>query len=85
MVTNVSAIKPDRPDCTALATGLDLRTPSRSVEASAIEAAMDRFAVLVLRGQAISDARQIALTSGEHSPALPEVPTIGWNSRPRPA
>lgn len=62
MTMTISAVDPGRPDFTALVTGLDLRSPLSSVDAAAIEAAIDRYAVLVFRGQSISDAQQIAVT-----------------------
>ena len=42
--------------------GIDLTKPIDAEEAATIEAAMDRFGVLVFRGQAISDEQQIAFT-----------------------
>ncbi len=62
MTMTISAIDPGRPDFTGLVTGLDLRSPLSTVDAAAIEAAINRYAVLVFRGQAISDAGQIAFT-----------------------
>jgi alpha-ketoglutarate-dependent 2,4-dichlorophenoxyacetate dioxygenase len=42
--------------------GVDLRRPVSADEAAAIEAGMDRFAVLVFHGQDITDEQQIAFT-----------------------
>jgi len=42
--------------------GIDLTKPIDAEEAATIEAGMDRFGVLVFRGQAISDEQQIAFT-----------------------
>jgi len=42
--------------------GIDLTKPIDAEEAATIEAGMDRFGVLVIRGQAISDEQQIAFT-----------------------
>jgi len=43
-------------------TGVDLTRPISRQKAAAIEAGMDRFGVLVFRGQDISDEQQIAFT-----------------------
>ena len=43
-------------------TGVDLTKPISREEAAAIEAGMDRYGVLVFRGQAITDEQQIAFT-----------------------
>ena len=40
--------------------GVDLRTVHDSSDLASIRAAMDRFAVLVFRGQPLSDAEQLA-------------------------
>jgi alpha-ketoglutarate-dependent 2,4-dichlorophenoxyacetate dioxygenase len=42
--------------------GVDLRQPLSKAEAAAIEAGMDRYAVLVFRGQDITDDQQMAFT-----------------------
>ncbi|MBV8334099.1 MAG: TauD/TfdA family dioxygenase, partial [Alphaproteobacteria bacterium] len=42
--------------------GVDCRKPLGSAEVSAIEAGMDKYAVLVFRDQNITDAEQIAFT-----------------------
>ena len=44
------------------ATGVDLRVPLGRAEIAAIEAGMDRHAVLVFPGQAITDAQQVAFS-----------------------
>ena len=44
-------------------TGIDARRPLEPDEVAAIEAGMDRHAVLVLPGQAIDDAQQLAFTA----------------------
>jgi alpha-ketoglutarate-dependent 2,4-dichlorophenoxyacetate dioxygenase len=46
----------------AEARGVDLRHPLSPDDVSAIHAAMDRYAVLVFRGQQIDDAQQLAFT-----------------------
>ena len=43
-------------------TGVDLTKPISREEAATIEAGMDRYGVLVFRGQAISDEQQIVFT-----------------------
>jgi alpha-ketoglutarate-dependent 2,4-dichlorophenoxyacetate dioxygenase len=46
----------------AEASGLDLRQPIDAMTAAAIEAAMDRYAVLVWRGQKLSEEEQLDFT-----------------------
>ena len=48
------------PGFAALATGLDLTRPLSPAEVAAVDAAMDRHAVLVFRGQPLSQAEQVA-------------------------
>ena len=43
-------------------TGIDARRPLTATEVDAIDAGMDHYAVLVLPGQDISDAQQLAFT-----------------------
>jgi len=50
------------PDFFGEATGLDLRQPLSPADVAAIEAAMDRFAVLRFRDQPIDDAQQLAFS-----------------------
>jgi alpha-ketoglutarate-dependent 2,4-dichlorophenoxyacetate dioxygenase len=52
--------------------GVDLRQPLTSEEATAIEAGMDQHAVLIFRGQDITDDQQVAFTKnfGEIEPAI---------------
>ena len=47
-------------DFVAEVTGIDLRHPLSPAEAAAVEAAADRYAVLVFPGQDIDDAQQVA-------------------------
>lgn len=49
-----------QPDFCARVTGIDLRAPLDTESARAIEAAMDRYGVLVFPGQAIDDPQQMA-------------------------
>ena len=50
---------PTRPDFVAEISGIDLAQPLRSADRDAIESAINRYAVVVFRGQKLSDAQQI--------------------------
>ena len=54
--------RPLHPTIGAIMTGIDTRRPQSAAEIAAVEAAMDRHAVLVLPGQDIDDAQQLAFT-----------------------
>lgn len=58
------AIRPasplERPDFVGVVTGIDLREPLDAAAVAAIEAGMDRYAVLHFPGQDVSDAQQLA-------------------------
>ena len=54
--------RPLHPTIGALMTGIDTRRPQSTAEIAALEAAMDRHAVLVLPDQDITDAEQLAFT-----------------------
>ncbi len=58
------AIRPasplERPDFFGIVTGVDLREPLDAVTVAAIEAGMDRYAVLHFPGQDIADEQQLA-------------------------
>ena len=57
----ITPIEPNRiPDFAGLVEGIDLRQPISNQKIATIEAAMDRFAVLVFRHQPINDDEQIA-------------------------
>jgi len=56
------AIRPLHPTIGGEVSGADLANPLARAEVEAIEAGMDRFAVLVFRDQRISDEQQIAFT-----------------------
>ncbi|MGB0632109.1 MAG: TauD/TfdA dioxygenase family protein [Alphaproteobacteria bacterium] len=56
-------ITPITPDFAAEASGIDLRRPIDADTATDIEAAMDRYAVLVWRGQPLDDDQHMAFTS----------------------
>ena len=62
-VITIRAVDPTRqPDFFGEVAGLDLRTPLAPAEVAAIEAGMDRFAVLRFRDQPIDDDQQLAFT-----------------------
>ena len=52
----------DRPGFVGVAAGFDLTRPQTAAEAAAIEAGMDRFAVLVFHDQNLDDEAQLAFT-----------------------
>ena len=54
---------PLHPVFAALAEGIDLRSPLAAAAAREIEAAMDRYAVLVFRGQDLTQDEQLAFTA----------------------
>ncbi|WP_270937937.1 TauD/TfdA dioxygenase family protein [Falsiroseomonas oryzae] len=62
MALSIGPADPARPDFVGEVTGIDLRREITAGEAAAIEDGMDRYAVLVFRGQPIDDAQQIAFT-----------------------
>lgn len=55
------SLKPLHPLFAAEASGVELRKPLDAAAVAAIDAAMDRYAVLVFRGQPLDQAEQIAL------------------------
>jgi alpha-ketoglutarate-dependent 2,4-dichlorophenoxyacetate dioxygenase len=55
------SFQPLHPLFAAEASGVDLRAPLDAATIAAIDAAMDQFALLVFRGQPLSEAQQIAL------------------------
>jgi alpha-ketoglutarate-dependent 2,4-dichlorophenoxyacetate dioxygenase len=57
------SIQPIRPDFAGEVFGADLRKPLSKEDVTAIEAGMDRYAVLVFRDQRLSDDEQIAFTT----------------------
>ena len=62
MVLRIEPIDPARPDFAGVVSGVDIAAGVSAAEAAAIEAGMDRFAVLVFRGQAINDPQQLAFS-----------------------
>ena len=65
-------IRPLTPDFAGEASGIDLRRPLTPDEVGAIEAGMDRFAVLIWRDQPLTDAEHMAfsLNFGPLDPGL---------------
>lgn len=58
----IAPANPTRPDFVGVVTGIDLRQTLAREDVAAIEAGMDRFAVLVFPDQALTDAQQIAFS-----------------------
>ena len=56
------SFKPLTPVFAAEATGIDLRQPIDAATAAAIEAAMDRYGVLVFRRQNLDEDQQMDFT-----------------------
>lgn len=61
MAPAMLTFKPLHPQFAAQASGVDLRQPLDAQTVAAIDAAMDKFAVLVFRGQPLDEAQQVAL------------------------
>ena len=53
---------PARPGFVGAASGIDLQQPLTPAKVAAIEAGMDRYAVLVFRGQPLDDAQQLVFS-----------------------
>jgi len=62
MALSITPADPARRDFVGTVSGIDLRQPISAGTAAAIEAGMDRFAVLVFHGQQIDDAQQLAFS-----------------------
>src|SRR5918994_2667470 len=56
------SIRSLHPDFVGEVSGVDLRQPLGADEVAAIEAGMDRYAVLVFHGQPLSDEQQVAFS-----------------------
>lgn len=59
---SIRPVDPARPDFAGEVAGIELRQPVSAEDARAIDAGMDRYAVLVLRDQRIEDEQQLAFT-----------------------
>jgi alpha-ketoglutarate-dependent 2,4-dichlorophenoxyacetate dioxygenase len=62
MTLSIQPANPARPDFVGEASGIDLTRPITGDEAAAVEAGMDRFAVLVFHEQLLDDAQQIVFS-----------------------
>ncbi|TDH61555.1 TauD/TfdA family dioxygenase [Dankookia rubra] len=62
MTLSIRPANPARPDFVGEASGVDIRAGVSAAEAAAIEEGMDRYGVLVFRGQDIDDAQQVAFS-----------------------
>ena len=62
MTMNITSIDASRPDFAGLVTAIDLRQPLRAEDVATIEAGMNRYGVLVFRGQDLSNEQQVAFT-----------------------
>jgi alpha-ketoglutarate-dependent 2,4-dichlorophenoxyacetate dioxygenase len=74
-------IDPVTPDFVARMTGIDLRQPLGSDQVRQIEAAMDRYAVLVFPDQRLDDAQQLAF--GGNFGEIEDTPTLVDQERRR--
>src|SRR3546814_6800815 len=75
MPLSIRPINPRRDDFAAEVTGVDVAAGVSKTVAAEIEAAMDRYAVLVLPGQAITDEQQYAFSQhfGPMEPATGDI------------
>jgi alpha-ketoglutarate-dependent 2,4-dichlorophenoxyacetate dioxygenase len=62
MTLSIRPANPARPDFVGEVSGVDIRAGVGPAEAAAIEDGMDRYGVLVFRGQDVDDAQQIAFS-----------------------
>ncbi|MFO1312790.1 MAG: TauD/TfdA family dioxygenase [Burkholderiales bacterium] len=62
MAMSIAPVDPARPDFVAAVTCVDLRLPLRPDDRDRLEQAIDRCAVLVFRGQDITNEQQVAFT-----------------------
>lgn len=62
MAINVAPADPAHPGFAGVVTGVDLRESLRPEDRSRLEEAIDRYAVLVFRGQDITNEQQLAFT-----------------------
>ena len=69
-------LRPLHPVFAAEASGLDLRRPLAQAEIDAVVEAMDRYAVLLFRGQPMTEAEQVAFAT-QFGPLNPGLKQIG--------
>jgi len=62
MTLSIRPANPARPDFVGEVAGIDIAGGVSAAEAAAIEDGMDRYGVLVFRGQAIDDTQQVAFS-----------------------
>ena len=62
MTITIEPVNAERPGFVGSVTGVDLRATLSPGDHAAIEAGMDRYAVLVFRGQPLDDAQQLAFS-----------------------
>jgi alpha-ketoglutarate-dependent 2,4-dichlorophenoxyacetate dioxygenase len=62
MAVEIAPVDPARPDFAGIVSGVDIAAGVSPAVAAEIERGMDRFAVLVFRGQRIDDAQQLAFS-----------------------
>jgi alpha-ketoglutarate-dependent 2,4-dichlorophenoxyacetate dioxygenase len=59
MTLQLTPANPERPDFVALASGIDLTRPLAPADAKAVNAGMNRYGVLIFRGQPLTAQQQI--------------------------
>jgi alpha-ketoglutarate-dependent 2,4-dichlorophenoxyacetate dioxygenase len=62
MVLNITSMDPRNPAFAGEVAGVDLTRPISAAEVQAIEGGMDRYGVLVFRGQTLNDAQHLAFS-----------------------
>src|SRR4051794_37847138 len=69
------SLRPLHPVFAAEASGLDLRRPLAQAEIDAVVEAMDRYGVLLFRGQPMDEAQQVAFATrfGPLNPGLKQI------------
>src|SRR4051812_38159674 len=70
------SLRPLHPVFAAEASGLDLRRPLAEAEIDAVVEAMDRYGVLLFRGQPMDEAQQVAFAT-QFGPLNPGLKQIG--------
>jgi alpha-ketoglutarate-dependent 2,4-dichlorophenoxyacetate dioxygenase len=62
MTMSIAPMEPGHPEFAGLVSDVDLRNPLRAEDVARVESGLDRFGVLVFRGQDLTDQQQIAFT-----------------------